>query len=698
MPTITLPDGSTRNFQTPVSALEVAMAISSGLANDTVGAIIDGTLSDSSSLIEQDASISLVTIRKNEKQSSEDALWLIRHSAAHVMAEALTDLFPGTLLVYGPPIENGFYYDILPPKNVSIKTEDFTRIENRMREIINEDRPFTRYDLDPQEGLEKLKDEGSKYKLDNAEKALENGANKVSWYATGAPNENFEDLCKGPHLPSTGKIGSFKLTSLAASYWHGDANSDSLLRIYGTAFATQKQLENHLDQIEEAKQRDHRIIGKKLQLFHIDDEVGPGLILWTPKGTILRKQLERFITKHLKKQGYEEVITPHIGKLDLYRTSGHYPYYQESQFPPLINKSSMQDILDTHGRNLEKVDEALEEGSLDGYLLRPMNCPHHIKIYSSQQRSYRELPIRLSEFGTVYRWEQSGEIGGLTRVRGFTQDDAHIFCTPDQVQDEIAGCLSLVETIFKTLQMNDFEIRVGLRDPDSSKYTGSDEGWDLAEKACLSAASSLGLAFKEEPGEAAFYGPKIDFLIKDSIGRKWQLGTIQVDYNLPERFKLTYTGKDNSSHQPVMIHRAPFGSFERFLGVLIEHFEGAFPTWLSPEQVRILPISEKTINYSKKVKDFLSNHGIRSTIDSSNERIQGKIRNASQWKIPYLLVVGPRDEDAETVSVRPRGFQKDLGAAPLQAFTNALIQEIQDHGISSAVETCFPKSKNNKKR
>ena len=710
MPRITLPDGSVKEYGQPVSALQVARDIGPGLAKAAVGCTIDGELADLSAELDHDCELAIVTEKTRDGEPDANALYLLRHSCAHVMAEAIQRVVPGALLVYGPPLETGFYYDIAFPEDRPLREGDFEAIEAEMAKIIKEDRPFTRYELDPGEGLSKLRGEGSKYKIDNAERAIEaslgdhgqdaratgesdhgqdaratGGGVKLSWYATGAPGKDWEDLCRGPHLPSTGRIGAFKIMSLASSYWHGDENSDRLTRVYGTAFFNKKQLAAYLEQLEEARKRDHRVLNKTLKLFHIDEAVGQGLVLWTPAGSIVRQELQDFIAEELRKQGYSQVFTPHIGKLGLYRTSGHYPYYADSQYPPVVMRDELR-ALATEGCSCADLANRLEAGEVDGYLLKPMNCPHHMKIYASQPHSYRDLPVRLAEFGTVYRWEQSGEVSGLTRVRCFTQDDAHLFCTPDQLGGELLMCLELVKIIFNTLGMHDYRVRVGLRDPDSSKYVGDPANWDKAEQACRAAAESLGVPFVEEPGEAAFYGPKIDFVVRDVIGREWQLGTVQVDYNLPERFDLTYIGADNTEHRPVVIHRAPFGSFERFVGVLIEHFAGAFPAWLAPEQVRVLPISEKSNDYARRVLSALAERRVRATVDCGNDRVQAKIREAAEMKIPYMLVVGPRDAEAGNVSVRAHGIQKDLGAMPLDEFVEAISDEIASKGKQTVKE------------
>jgi len=688
MPRIALPDGEILAFDRPVRAEEIAAQIGPGLASSAVGARVDGLLCDLSATVDHDATVKLVTARKGEKDPDPDALYLMRHSCAHVMAEAIQRLFPGVLLVYGPPLDNGFYYDMYVPPERPISSEDFQAIEAEMAKIIAEDKPFTRYEMPVEPGLEKLRDEASKYKLDNAERAIEAGSDRLSWYATGEPGTDWEDLCRGPHVPSTGRIGAYKVMSLASSYWHGDADSDRLTRVYGTAFVDKKQLKRYLEQLEEAKLRDHRVLGKQLKLFHIDSDVGQGLVLWTPNGASIRQELQAFMNEQLRRHGYHQIFTPHIGKLGLYRTSGHFPYYQESQYPPLIQPQHLQRLA-RQGASCADLANQMQAGDIDGYLLKPMNCPHHIKIYSSEPHSYRDLPIRLAEYGFVYRWEQSGECSGMTRVRGFTQDDAHIFCTEDQVQQEVLGCLELVKILFDTLGMKDFRVRVGLRDPDSAKYVGEEGSWDRAEDACREAARIFGAPFEEEAGEAAFYGPKIDIVLKDVIGREWQTGTVQIDYNLRERFDLTYIGPDNQPHRPVMIHRTIFGSMERFVGILIEHFAGAFPTWLAPEQVRVLPISEKSVDYGYAVKDRLFGAGVRVTVDGSDERIQAKIKAATEMKIPYLLVVGPRDAEQGAVSVRARGIRHDLGAIPMDTFVEAVTREIATRGEETVTEAHF---------
>ena len=703
MPTITLPDGSQKSFPAPVSARDVASSIGPKLAAAALGCKVDGELSDISRVLDRDCKLEIVTYKQRDGQISKDALYLVRHSAAHIMAEAIQRIVPEAQLVYGPPLEDKFYYDIKFPDNRPLRDGDFSAIEAEMKKIIAEDRAFCRYEMSIAEGMAKLKREGSKYKIDNGERAIAASGNdaKLSFYATGTPGQNWEDLCRGPHVPSTARVGAIKLLTLASSYWHGDENSDRLTRVYGTAFSTQAELDEYMKQREEAAKRDHKVIGKNLRLYHIDEDVGQGLVLWTPRGSVVRKELQNFIGEELKKQGYTEVFTPHIGRLELYKTSGHFPYYKDSQFPPIVERQALEELSKagcTCSEMMHRVegvsarlaaginertkaqtiapDRVMADDKLvDGFMLKPMNCPHHAKIFGSSPHSYRDMPVRLAEFGTVYRWEQSGELNGLTRVRGFTQDDAHLFCTEDQIPGEIQGCLSLVKHIFSVLGMKDYRVRVGLRDPDSSKFTGSPESWDKAEAACIAAAQSLGVSFSKEPGEAAFYGPKIDFVVKDVIGREWQLGTVQVDYQMANRFDLSYIGPDNAAHRPVVIHRAPFGSMERFCGVLIEHFAGAFPLWLSPEQVRVLPISEKSSEYAHRVLSQLKAAGLRASIDDSNDRIQGKVKVAADEKIPYMAIVGPRDAESNAVSVRVRGTEKDLGSMPLDRFVEALKSE-----------------------
>jgi threonyl-tRNA synthetase len=540
-----------------------------------------------------------------------------------------------------------------------------------MRAIVKEDAPFERLEMPRDEALEICHELGQSLKVEHIETGLADQS-QLSFYRQG----EFLDLCRGKHIPRTGTLGkAFKLLSVAGAYWKGDASRQQLQRLYGTIFFDKKALRQHLERLEEAKKRDHRVLGKRLRLFEIDEQVGSGLVLWKPRGAIIRQQLQNFILQHLERQGYSQVFTPHIGRLELYRASGHFPYYQESQFSPLIDRDQLKRLADEDCSCAELANR-VRAGQVEGYLLKPMNCPHHIRIYASEQHSYRELPIRLAEFGTVYRWEQSGELGGLTRVRGFTQDDAHLFVTETQLPEEIAGCLELVKIVLSTLGMEDYRVRVGLRDPESDKYVGHADQWERAERACLQAAQKLGMETTAEQGEAAFYGPKIDFVVRDCIGRQWQLGTVQVDYQLPERFDLEYIGADNGSHRPVLIHRAPFGSMERFIGVLIEHFSGAFPLWLAPEQVRVLTVSEKSEAYGHQVEHCFRAAGLRVSGDFRGQKLGAKIREAQLELIPYMLVVGEKDAAAGTVTVRDR-IEGDLGALAISAALDKLKTEIE---------------------
>jgi len=670
-----------------ITGADVFRATALAGSDKPVACRLDGQFLDLATPIRVGTRISFVFIGETGPDDG-DALNLLRHSTAHVMAEAIQQLWPEAQLVYGPATTDGFFYDIRFPEGVQLSTKDFPAIEARMGEIIASRRPFVRYELTTEEGMRKLECDGNKYKVDNARRAVGAGDARLSFYSTGKPGAAWEDLCRGPHVPDTGWIASYKLLSISSSYWHGDENSDRLTRVYGTAFFRQSDLDRYLRMLEEARERDHRVIGKRQKLFVLDEMVGPGLVLWQPAGAIIRLELQTFISAELKKQGYQQVFTPHIGKLELYRTSGHFPYYAESQFPPFIERELLSELA-VQGTSCADLSSRLGSGDIQGYLLKPMNCPHHVRIFASCQYSYRDLPVRLSEFGTVYRWEQSGELNGLLRVRGFTQDDAHLFCTEEQVAAELQGCLSLVKTIFATLGMTEYRVRLGLRDPDSPKYIGSAENWAKAEQACKNAALSLGVPFSEEQGEAAFYGPKIDFVVKDVLGREWQLGTVQVDYNLPNRFGLEYIGADGQMHRPVMIHRAPFGAMERFCGVLIEHFAGAFPTWLAPEQVCVIPVSEKSSAYARRVARLLMDGGVRAGVDDRNDRIQGKIRVAAEAKVPYTLVVGPRDEAANSVSVRVLGVEKDLGAMPLDRYVELIKDEIASRALTRKVAEQF---------
>ena len=548
----------------------------------------------------------------------------LRHSCSHVLATAILRLYPETQLDIGPPTDNGFYYDIDLDKKLD--AEDLEAIEAEMKKVIKENQRFTRIECSRAEAIEKIHASGqATYKLGRLDDVPD--GEQVSFYQNG----EFIDLCAGPHVGYTKKIKAFKLLSIAGAYHRGDENNKQLQRVYGTAFPSKDELNEYMTRLEEARARDHRKLGKDLKLFHIDEAVGAGLTLWTPNGAVIRQELQNFISEELRMADYDQVFTPHIGKLGLYRTSGHFPYYKESQFPPIVEPGTVERLAQ-EGCSCGDLSNQLDSGEIDGYLLKPMNCPMHIKVFDSQPHSYRDLPVRLAEFGTVYRWEQSGELNGMTRVRGFTQDDAHLFCTEDQIGQEIKGCLDLVKLVFTTLGMSEYRVRIGLRDPDSTKYVGDAAKWDKAEDALREAAQTLGVDYIEEPGEAAFYGPKIDFVVKDVIGREWQLGTVQVDYNLPERFDLNYIGADNEKHRPVMIHRAPFGSMERFCGVLIEHFAGSFPTWLAPEQVRILPMNDDLVPQAREIEKLLKTAKIRVTVDAIADKLAPKFASATLIK------------------------------------------------------------------
>lgn len=637
---ITLPDGSVRQYKKGTTALEIAQSISEGLARNVLAAKVNSEVWDATRPIETDAHVKLLTWNDDEGKST---MW---HSSAHLMAEALEAYYPGTKFGIGPPIENGFYYDVdLGGKIIS--PEDFKKIEEKMLELARQNNAYVRKEISKKEAVNYFKEKNDEYKLELLD-GLEDGS--ITFYQQG----NFTDLCRGPHIPNTGFIKAVKLMSVAGAYWRGDEKNKQLTRIYAITFPKQKELTDYLLLLEEAKKRDHRKLGKELELFTFSEKVGMGLPLWLPKGTAVRERLEQFMRKAQVKAGYLPVITPHIGHKDLYVTSGHYEKYGADSFQPIRTP---------------------QEG--EEFFLKPMNCPHHCEIYKSSPRSYKDLPLRLAEFGTVYRYEQSGELHGLTRVRGFTQDDAHLFCRPDQVKEEFCKVIDLVFHVFNALDFKDYIAQISLRDKeDRSKYIGSDENWDKAEQAIIEAAKEKNLKTVIEYGEAAFYGPKLDFMVKDAIGRKWQLGTIQVDYNLPERFELEYTGSDNQKHRPVMIHRAPFGSLERFFAVLIEHCAGKFPLWLTPEQITILPISEKYNDYAKKVLQFLNNYDIRGLVDERNEKIGKKIRDAEMQKVPYMLIVGEKEEAENMVSVRKQG-EGDLGSFKAEDFAKLISTEIE---------------------
>jgi threonyl-tRNA synthetase len=736
MITLKLPDGSSRQVSPGTRPREVAAAIGKRLAAAAVAAKVDGVVIDLDREIpgngNGEVQFQVLTDRDSE------ALDVLRHSCAHIMARAVMRLFPGVKLAFGPTIENGFYYDIDvdPP----LREEDFPCIEEEMRKIIAAAEPFERFERPAGEARGLCADLNQTYKVEHIDDDLKQYP-VLSFYRQG----EFIDLCRGPHIPHAGKIGAFKLLSIAGAYWKNDHSRKQLQRLYGTAFFSQKDLDAYLHQIEEAKKRDHRVLGKQLKLFTISQTVGSGLILWMPKGATVRHLLESFIREELIKRGYTPVYTPHIGRLEMYRTSGHFPYYRDAQFPPMYF-NAIAGVIDlaqyrlaggdwdeAHERKfLELCDlarfklpayhaartvpdrlKAIEDAvahllagvgieipgyaqarttedrarilmswlqDQEGYLLKPMNCPHHIQIYKAEPHSYRDLPVRLAEFGTVYRFEQTGELSGMTRVRGFTQDDAHLFVTPDQIEPEMEANIDLVLFILECLGLSDYRVRVSLRDPKSDKYVGSPENWDRAESILRNLVEGRHMHYTLEPGEAAFYGPKIDFVVNDCIGREWQLGTIQLDYNNPERFNMEYVGSDNRVHRPVMIHRAPFGSMERFVGILIEHFAGAFPLWLAPEQVRVMTVTDDFIEYGRQVEQRFREAGFRVTGDYRSEKIGFKVREAQVEKVPYMLVVGEKEQAAHTVSLRDR-VDGDLGAMPIDEVIARLTEEVQEKTI-----------------
>ena len=638
---ITFPDNSVKEFESGITPLQIAESISPRLAQEVLAATVDGQEWDLSRSINADAAIKLF---KWDDPEGKHAFW---HSSAHLLAEALQELYPGIKFGIGPAIENGFYYDV-DPGEATITAADFPTIEAKMLELASRKEPIVRKEISKADALDRFGKRGEEYKVELISE-LEDGT--ITTYTQGA----FTDLCRGPHLPNTGLIKAVKITSLAGAYWRGDEKRKQLVRVYGITFPKKKLLDEYLVLMEEAKKRDHRKIGKEMQLFAFSSNVGPGLPLWLPKGTQLRDRLEAMLRKVQKRFGYLQVITPHIGNKMLYVTSGHYAKYGKDSFQPIHTP---------------------EEG--EEYLLKPMNCPHHCEIYKVTPRSYKDLPLRFAEFGTVYRYEQSGELHGLTRVRSFTQDDAHIFCRPDQLKDEFLKVMDIIFIIFKALKFDNFEAQISLRDPNNrEKYIGSDENWEKAERAIVEACEEKGLKARVEYGEAAFYGPKLDFMVKDAIGRRWQLGTIQVDYNLPERFELEYTGSDNQKHRPVMIHRAPFGSMERFVAVLIEHTGGKFPLWLTPDQVAVLPISAKFNDYAQLVVRELAEKDIRAFVDDRNEKIGRKIRDNELKRIPYLLVVGEKEAENGEVSVRKQG-EGDKGSMKIATFAENLNAEVEE--------------------
>ncbi len=640
---ITLPDSSIREFEAGVTGFQIAEAISGRLAKEVLSVSVNGEVWDLTRPIEADSTVRLHTWDDRE---GKDTFW---HSSAHIMAEAIESYYPGTRFGIGPTVDNGFYYDIDLPEGSQLTEKELDKIEKRMLELSRQKEDIVRSDISKSEALRLFGEKGDDLKLELISE-LEDGT--ITLYRQGG----FTDLCRGPHLPNSGYIKAIKLMSIAGAYWRGNEKNKMLTRVYGITFPKQKMLEEYLVLLEEAKKRDHRKLGKELELFTFSEAVGQGLPLWLPKGAQLRGQLEDFLKKIQKKFGYDQVITPHIGDVKLYKTSGHYEKYGKDSF---------------------QVIKTPAEG--EEYLLKPMNCPHHCEIYKSKPHSYKDLPVRMAEFGTVYRYEMSGELHGLTRVRGFTQDDAHIFCRPDQLKDEFKKVIDIVFIIFKALEFNDYRAQISLRDPEKpEKYIGTSENWDKAEQAIIEACAEKGLNTVTELGEAAFYGPKLDFMVKDALGRSWQLGTIQVDYNLPDRFQLEYIGADDKRHRPVMIHRAPFGSMERFVAVLIEHTAGKFPLWLTPDQVVLMPISEKYNEYAHKVSDILKNSDIRSFVDDRNEKIGRKIRDNELKRIPYLLIVGEKEEENQTVAVRRQG-EGDQGSMEVPGFARFIEDEIKKH-------------------
>jgi threonyl-tRNA synthetase len=640
---ITFPDGSVREYEQGVTGLQIAESISPALAREVLACGVNGETVELNRAIHSDASIALY---KWDDDEGKHAFW---HTSAHLLAEALKELYPGIQFGFGPAVENGFFYDVMPKEGVVIKEGDFPAIEKKMQELARKDELLVRKDISKSEALKEFADDGQEYKCEHIEQDLADGT--ISTYTQGS----FTDLCKGPHLVSTGVIKAIKLTSVAGAFWRGDATREQMTRIYGITFPKKKMLDEYLVMLEEAKKRDHRKIGKEMELFMFSERVGKGLPMWLPKGTELRIRLQDMLRKIQRRYGYQEVMTPHIGSKNLYVTSGHYAHYGKDSFQPIHTP---------------------EEG--EEYMLKPMNCPHHCEIFAWKPRSYKDLPLRIAEFGTVYRYEQSGELHGLTRVRSFTQDDAHIFCRADQVKNEFLRVMDIISTVFKAFSLNDFEAQISLRDPnDHEKYIGSDEVWARSEQAIIEACKEKGLKAKIEYGEAAFYGPKLDFMVKDAIGRRWQLGTIQVDYNLPERFNLEYTDLDNSKKTPVMIHRAPFGSIERFTAVLIEHTAGHFPLWLTPDQVAILPISEKFNDYAEKVRTYFDSVGVRATVDNRNEKIGRKVRDNELKRIPYMVVVGEKELAEGLVSVRKQG-QGDQGSMKMENFAKQINDEVAE--------------------
>ena len=648
---ITFPDGSVREYENGVTGLQIAESISPALARNVVSCGVNGETVELNRPINADASIALY---KFEDEEGKHTFW---HTSAHLLAEALQELYPGIQFGFGPAVENGFFYDVMPAEGQVISENDFPKIEEKMRELAKKNEPVVRREVSKAEALKEFKAAGQDYKCEHIEQDLEDGT--ITTYTQG----NFTDLCRGPHLLSTGAIKAIKITSVAGAFWRGDAKREQMTRIYGISFPKKKMLDEYLVMLEEAKKRDHRKIGKEMELFFFSDRVGKGLPMWLPKGTELRLRLQDMLRKIQKRFGYQEVITPHIGSKNLYVTSGHYAHYGKDSFQPI------------------HTPEENEE-----YMLKPMNCPHHCEVFACKPRSYKDLPLRVAEFGTVYRYEKSGELHGLTRVRSFTQDDAHIFCRPDQVKGEFLRVMDIIQAVFKIFQFDNFEAQISLRDPkDKEKYIGSDEVWEESEAAIKEACAEKGLDAKVEYGEAAFYGPKLDFMVKDAIGRRWQLGTIQVDYNLPARFKLEYTAEDNTKKTPVMVHRAPFGSLERFTAVLIEHTAGHFPLWLTPDQVAILPISEKYNDYARKVAKYLGNNNVRAIIDDRNEKIGRKIRDNELKRTPYMVIVGEKEMEEGLVSMRKQGGGEQATMS-MEDFAKRINDEVAEQLKATEIE------------
>lgn len=716
---VQLPDGTTLEKEDNVTALDIAAGISDGLKRATAAAVIDDTVVDATRPLaeltdQRPVQLTLLTTRDDQ------AAAVMRHSCAHVMARAIMRLYEGVGLAFGPVKGNTFYYDF--DLATPISEDDFPKIEAEMKKIVKEAEPFERFTMDRNQSIEFCRDLNQELKVEHIESGLADH-DSLSFYRQG----EFVDLCRGPHIPHAGMIKAFKILSVAGSHWKGDVSNRSLQRVYGTAFFDKKELKAYLQQLEEAKKRDHRVLGQRLQLFTISPDVGQGLCLWLPKGATIRAVLEDFIKAELLRCGYTPVYSPQIGRVEMYETSGHFPYYRDSQFAPLFGHQAGQ-LVDYWVRCLDPKDEdvsidspederklldaalvlgfSIEEFPINGstdekltvlrkwerqqerYLLRPMNCPHHVQMYKAIPRSYRDLPVRLAEFGTVYRHEQSGELNGLLRVRGFTQDDAHLFCTPEQVEEEFKNTLNLVKYVLEAVGMEDYRVQLSTREPGSDKYVGSDELWQQAEDTLRKVLTESGIQFSEEAGEAAFYGPKADFMVRDCLGREWQLGTVQLDYNLPERFELEYTGRDNKPHRPVMIHRAPFGSMERFVGVLIEHFAGAFPLWLAPEQIRVLPLSEKSDDYATDVAERLRKSGFRVTTDLQSAKLQAKIRDAQLDLIPYMVIVGPKEAEQNAVALRCR-IDGDLGVLSFDDALAKLTEERDNQTIRQVVKSTF---------